>query len=149
MLQYNHGGQNDFYLYAIRLCINGGNMLRYLKDNRSHKMRVLIAIILFVAAQILAWYQSNSGIIGEPFKSNYVLIAIVFGPIVSLLFVHATIMLYETMPLWSIRFFTFGIGYLVFIPLTWYYLGEEIFTVKNIISFALCCALISIQFFMK
>ena len=40
-------------------------------------------------------------------------------------------MLYETMPLWSIRFFTFGIGYLVFIPLTWYYLGEEIFTLKR------------------
>tara|TARA_R100001460_G_scaffold10789_1_gene25426 strand:- start:1138 stop:1476 length:339 start_codon:yes stop_codon:yes gene_type:complete len=112
-------------------------------------MKIFIAVALFVIAQILAWYQSNSGIIGEPFKSNYILIAIVFGPIVSLLFVHATIMLYETMPLWSIRFFTFGIGYLVFIPLTWYYLGEEIFTLKNIISFVLCCTLISIQFFMK
>ena len=112
-------------------------------------MRALIAIILFTLAQILAWFQSKSGIIGEPFKSNYVLIALMFGPIVSLLFAYATIMLYDSMPLWSIRFVTFAIGYLIFIPLTWYFLGEEVFTVKNIMSFLLCCALISIQFFMK
>ena len=112
-------------------------------------MKAAIAISLFIVGQIVAWFQSNSGIIGEPFKSNYVLIAIVLGPIVSLLFVHATIMLYETMPLWSIRFVTFAIGYLIFIPLTWYFLGEQVFTLKNIISFLLCCAIISIQFFMK
>lgn len=112
-------------------------------------MKAAIAISLFIVGQIVAWFQSNSGIIGEPFKSNYVLIAIVLGPIVSLLFVHATIMLYETMPLWSIRFVTFAIGYLIFIPLTWYFLGEEVFTLKNIISFLLCCAIISIQFLMK
>ena len=112
-------------------------------------MNAAIAISLIIVGQIVAWFQSNSGIIGEPFKSNYVLIAIVLGPIVSLLFVHATIMLYETMPLWSIRFVTFAIGYLIFIPLTWYFLGETIFTLKNILSFLLCCAIISIQFFMK
>jgi hypothetical protein len=28
-------------------------------------------------------------------------------------------------------------------------LGEEVFTLKNILSFLLCCTLISIQFFMK
>ena len=116
---------------------------------KQEQMRALFAVILFTAAQILAWFQSNSGIIGEPFKSNYVWIAVIFGPIVSLLFAHATIMLYESMPLWSIRFVTFAIGYLIFIPLTWYFLGEEVFTLKNILSFLLCCVLISIQFFMK
>ena len=112
-------------------------------------MKIVYGAILFTIAQVLAWFQSNSGILGEPFKSNYVLIALIFGPIVSLLFAHATIMLYESMPLWSIRFVTFAIGYLIFIPLTWYFLGEEVFTLKNILSFLLCCALISIQFFMK
>ena len=112
-------------------------------------MRILLGVVLFTIAQVMAWFQSNSGIIGEPFKSNYIWIAFIFGPIVSLLFAHATIMLYESMPLWSIRFVTFAIGYLIFIPLTWYFLGEEVFTLKNILSFLLCCALISIQFFMK
>ena len=112
-------------------------------------MKIVYGALLFVIAQILAWFQSNSGILGEPFKSNYVWIALVFGPIVSLLFSTATIYLYEHMELWSIRFLTFGIGYLVFIPLTWYFLGEEILTLKNIISFCLCVLLMSIQFIMK
>ena len=112
-------------------------------------MKIVYGAMLFTIAQILAWFQSNSGILGEPFKSNYVWIALVFGPIVSLLFSTATIYLYEHMELWSIRFLTFGIGYLIFIPLTWYFLGEEILTLKNIISFCLCVLLMSIQFIMK
>jgi len=112
-------------------------------------MKVVYGALLFAIAQVLAWFQSNSGILGEPFKSNYVWIALLFGPIVSLLFSTATIYLYEHMELWSIRFLTFGIGYLVFIPLTWYFLGEEILTLKNIISFCLCVLLMSIQFIMK
>ena len=112
-------------------------------------MKIVYGALLFTLAQILAWFQSNSGILGEPFKSNYVWIALLFGPIVSLLFSTATIYLYEHMELWSIRFLTFGIGYLVFIPLTWYFLGEEILTLKNIISFCLCVLLMSIQFIMK
>ena len=112
-------------------------------------MKFLYAILLFLIAQIMAWFQSNSGIIGEPFKSNYVSIAIVLGPLVSLLFAYSTILMYETVPLWSIRFITFAIGYLVFIPLTWYFLGEEILTLKNIISFGLCVALMCVQFVMK
>ena len=112
-------------------------------------MKIVYGALLFTLAQILAWFQSNSGILGEPFKSNYLWIALLFGPIVSLLFATATIYLYEHMELWSIRFLTFGIGYLVFIPLTWYFLGEEILTLKNIVSFCLCVLLMSIQFIMK
>ena len=112
-------------------------------------MKIIYGAFIFMIAQVLAWFQSNSGILGEPFRSNYVYIAILFGPIVSLLFAHATIMLYEHMELWSIRFLTFGIGYLIFIPLTWYFLGEEILTLKNIISFCLCVLLISLQFIIK
>ncbi len=112
-------------------------------------MRILFGALLFTIAQILAWFQSNSGILDEPFKSNYIYIALFFGPIVSLLFSMATIQLYQEMSLWSIRFLTFGLGYLIFIPLTWYFLGEQIFTIKNAISFVLCLALISVQFLVK
>jgi len=112
-------------------------------------MRILFGALLFTVAQILAWFQSNSGILDEPFKSNYIYIALLFGPIVSLLFSMATIQLYQEMSLWSIRFLTFGLGYLIFIPLTWYFLGEQIFTIKNAISFVLCLALISVQFLVK
>ena len=112
-------------------------------------MKIIYGAFIFMIAQVLAWFQSNSGILGEPFKSNYIYIAILFGPIVSLLFAHATIMLYEHMELWSIRFLTFGIGYLIFIPLTWYFLGEPMLTAKNGISLLLCITLLLVQAFMK
>lgn len=113
-------------------------------------MKIIFSAILFSVAQVLAWFQSNSGILGGKLEENYVYIALLFGPIVSLLFAHATKMMYaEFDSLWAIRFLTFGIGYLVFIPLTWYFLGEEIITLKNAISFVLCLALISLQFLMK
>jgi len=113
-------------------------------------MRILLATLLFTAAQIAAWFQSNSGILGGKLQENYVLVALVLGPVVSLCFAVATKMLYaEIDSLWSVRFLTFGIGYLVFIPLTWYFLGEEIFTIKNVVSFLLCLTLIAAQFLMK
>ena len=112
--------------------------------------RILFGALLFSIAQVLAWFQSNSAILGGKLAENFFWIALIFGPIVSILFAYGTKTLYaEIGSLWSIRFLTFGIGYLVFIPLTWYFLGEEIITFKNVISFLLCVALISIQFFLK
>tara|TARA_E500000318_G_C3539550_1_gene204058 strand:- start:707 stop:1018 length:312 start_codon:yes stop_codon:yes gene_type:complete len=103
-----------------------------------------------MVAQVAAWFQSNAGILGGKLQENYILLALMLGPIVSVMFAIATKMLYtEIESLWSVRFLTFGIGYLVFIPLTWYFLGEEMLTAKNIISFILCLTLISVQFLMK
>ena len=112
-------------------------------------MKLVYGIILFTVAQILAWFQSNSGVLSEPFKSNYILIALLFGPIVSVTFAMATVNLYESLSLWSIRFLGFAIGYMIFIPLTWYFLGEEIMTLKNIISMVLCVTLLLVQFLMR
>lgn len=113
-------------------------------------MKTFIAGGLFIAAQVLAWFQSNSGIIGGWLEQNYIYVALIFGPIVSVLFATGTKMLYaEGMSLWSIRFMTFGLGYLIFIPLTWYFLGEEVLTFKNAISFLLCLGLISTQFLLR
>jgi hypothetical protein len=113
-------------------------------------LRFLIATAIFLVGQLAAWFQSNAGIIGGKLEEHYILIAIILGPIVSVSFAIATRMMYsETESLWAIRFLTFGIGYLIFIPLTWYFLGEEFLTLKNIISFCLCLALMLTQFLMK
>jgi len=110
----------------------------------------MIGVILFFIAHIFAWFQSNSGILGGKLAENFLWIALILGPICSVLFAFGTKIIYEEIDsLWSIRFLTFGIGYLVFIPLTWHFLGEEILTIKNIVSFSLCVILISIQFLIK
>ena len=107
-------------------------------------------MLLFVIGQTLAWFQSNSGIITEDNATRAMFIAAAFAPITTLSFAFGTKWMYAEMEsLWSIRFITFGIGYLVFIPLTWYFLGEGMFTAKNGISFLLCASLLLVQAFMK
>ena len=113
-------------------------------------LRFLIATIIFTICQLAAWFQSNAGVLGGKLEENYILLAFCLGPFVSVGFAVATKMMYqEVESLWVIRFLTFGIGYLIFIPLTWHFLGEEFLTAKNIISFCLCLALILTQFLMK
>lgn len=113
------------------------------------KPAILWAMALFLFAQICAWFQSNSGIIGGWMAKNYVYTALACGPIVALSFAHGTKMMYSAgVSLWSIRFLTFGLGYMVFIPLTWYFLGEEIITLKNMVSLGLCVTLMLVQAYM-
>lgn len=110
----------------------------------------MIGFGLLLLAQVISWFQSNLKILPEPFSNNYIIISIVVAPFLSLLFANGVAKLYEIeLSLWSIRFITFGFGYLVFIPLTWYFFGEEIITLKNVLSFLLCLALICIQFYLK
>jgi MFS family permease len=109
-----------------------------------------ILLILIGLAQILAWFQSNSALITGWIADNYLLTAIALSPIVSVLFAYVTKEMYQSgWTLWSIRFIAFGIGYIVFTPLTWYFLNENIFTLKNIMSFILCVLLIYLQVIMK
>ena len=52
------------------------------------KPAILWAIGLFLFAQICAWFQSNSGIIGGWMAKNYIYTALVCGPIVALSFAY-------------------------------------------------------------
>ena len=113
-------------------------------------MKLFYGIGLFIIGQIMAWFQSNSGIITEENATRAMFIAACFAPITTLAFAYGTKLMYAEMDsLWSIRFITFGIGYLVFIPLTWYFLGEEMFTMKNGVSFCLALLLLFVQVFMN
>ena len=57
-------------------------------------MKTFLAGAMFAVAQVLAWFQSNSGIIGGWMAQNYIYVALIFGPIVSLLFAVGKKMMY-------------------------------------------------------
>ena len=114
------------------------------------KLPFLFSIFLLMLAQIFAWFQSNSGVLEGWIQKNSLYIAIGCGPIVALLFSISVKILYKSgLDLYSIRFITFGMGYLVFMPLTWMFFGEHLFTIKNTISFILCVLLLLTQFYFK
>ena len=111
---------------------------------------IILCVALFALGQILGWFQSNSILLGKWLEENIVWTALVLGPMTALCFAFGTKALYEVLPqVYAARFLGFAIGYLIFVPLTWYFFGESPLTLKNIISFLLCVALITIQVFMK
>ena len=113
-------------------------------------MNYFYGISLIFLGQLCSWFQSNSSIVGESLGNKALLMALITAPLTAFSFAMGTKFLYgEVESLWTIRFTTFGIGYLVFIPLTWYFLGEEMLTIKNGISFLLCASLLLVQAFMK
>ena len=111
---------------------------------------ITLCVALFALGQILGWFQSNSILLGEWLQKNIILICLVLGQLTALCFAYGTKALYEVLPqVYAARFLGFAIGYLIFIPLTWYFFNESPLTMKNIISFLLCVVLISVQVFMK
>ena len=111
---------------------------------------IIFGSFLFVCAQTLAYFQTNGHLIGKWLSENIVLTSVILGPIVGTLFAYGTKYIYnETEALWVARFLGFASGYLIFIPLTWWFLGETPFTLKNMLSLFLCVLLIIIQFTLK
>tara|TARA_R100000008_G_scaffold74573_1_gene53443 strand:+ start:174 stop:518 length:345 start_codon:yes stop_codon:yes gene_type:complete len=109
-----------------------------------------IGVVMYIIAQTVAWFQTNGAIISKWMGNNIILMSIVCGPIVGAFFAYGTKYIFEeTGKLWVARFLGFASGYMIFIPLTWFFLGETPFTLKNIISIILCCAIIAVQLLMK
>ena len=96
--------------------------------------------LIIVAAQFVAWYQSNSLLLWDWLKNNYIPVVVCTSPVVGLCFAYGTKVG---------RFSAFAIGYLVFIFLAWYHLGESPFSPKNIVTSLLCFSLLGVQVFWK
>jgi hypothetical protein len=112
--------------------------------------KLFVATLFFVFGQLVGWYQSNGPVISKWMNDNILLCSILIAPFTGIFFAYGTKMMYEELDqLWSVRFIAFACGYLVFIPLAWWHLGESPFTLKNLTSMFLCVTLISIQFLMK
>ena len=111
---------------------------------------LLICIILYFLGQLLGYFQSNGILMTDWLKNNAWLTCLILGPLTALCFTYGTYYLYQDLQdVYASRFIAFSIGYLIFIPLTWYFFGESPFTLKNMLSLVLCITLISIQAFMK
>jgi hypothetical protein len=123
--------------------------LAWLKSNQtknsSTKMLILISIVLFLAAQTLAWLQINGQFVWPWAKDHTLLLSLVGVPI-SYLLMLASDYAYEGMDgkLWPGRFMAFAIGMLVFTILTSLLLGEGM-TVKSGVSLFLALVIIILQ----
>ena len=109
--------------------------------------QLMFGAFLFTLMHVGVWWGTNAQFIeGWSRKEALILSACLSLPITLLAF-FASKQLYEALDsqLWAVRFVAFGISYLVFPILTWYFLGESMFTTKTITCIFLSCLIIYIQ----
>ena len=111
---------------------------------------MLYAIILFVIGHTLAWYTHNLQFVNEFWKDKVVLPTILFGIPCILVFWWATKFAMSAVPeLWTARFVAAVMSYITFPIMTWYYLGESMFTIKTMSCVFLAFCILLIQIFVK
>lgn len=112
--------------------------------------KFLIGVLLFTLGQFISWFQSNALLLNGWLKENFLLATLILAPMISGLFALGSKYLYEYFEdLYAVRFVAFSCGYLIFIPLAYVFFDEVAWTPKNLITIALCLAIIAIQFIYK
>tara|TARA_Y100001970_G_scaffold251455_1_gene324349 strand:- start:51396 stop:51734 length:339 start_codon:yes stop_codon:yes gene_type:complete len=112
-------------------------------------MNLFYGVALILTLQAMAWVGAN-GQFSEYFKSyNTLLICVALAIPISICGYFGSRFLYAHFSsAWSIRFIGFGLSYLVFPFMTWFLLGETMFTLKTAICIFLSFCIILIQVLM-
>lgn len=107
---------------------------------------LIIAVILFLLAQTLVWFQTNGQFLWDIFKKHPIFFAIVVGSLSAYIFAIAHKYCYAAFngQIWPGRMLAFSSGIILFTLLTWLVMGEEV-TYKTIISLILSISIIIIQ----
>lgn len=113
-----------------------------------NKMQILLFFGIFIFMNFLIWVSSNSQLIKGADQGKALLLCVVFAIPISLLAFYGTRIGYAHLgSAWSVRLTAFGISYLVFPFMTYFYLNESPFNLKTVICILLSFAIICIQTF--
>ena len=109
--------------------------------------QLIFGIGLFTIVHVLGWWCTNAQFIqGWTGKQALILGCLLSIP-TTLAAYLGTRYVYDALngELWQVRFVAFGLSWLVFPLLTWFFLGETMFTTKTIICTLLSLLIIYIQ----
>ncbi len=107
---------------------------------------MLIAMGLFVCGHVLAWYTHNSQFVWEFWKNRPILSNVLFGLPCGIFFWYgAKHCVAATDMLWTSRFVAFSLSYVTFPIMTWWYLGESMFTTKTLMCTMLAFMIVIVQ----
>ena len=112
--------------------------------------KLLIAAGLILLGHIAAWYGTYSIFIWKWCKDNINLLPLIFAIPTQYFFLYGMKFTVEELgAVWGARLMGFGLSYLIFPLLTYYYFGENMFAPKTLICVGLSCAIVGIQVFWK
>jgi hypothetical protein len=105
---------------------------------------------LFSVAQTFVWFQCYSHYIWVWWEGKPIHAAIIYGIPASILFWYGTRLAVDTTgAAWTARMLGFGSSYFTFPVLTWWLLGESMFTPKTMICIFLSFLIIGVQLFWR
>ena len=111
-------------------------------------MKLAIGVLIFLFGQIMGWYQLNLQKMYDWWADKPLLSAILMGVPTSILFWYGWKYISEaTGSVWSARFIGSSAGFVIFPILTWFMLGESMFTAKTLVCLFLSVLIILIQIF--
>lgn len=113
-------------------------------------LKMLYAMLCFTLGHVFGWYTHNLQFVNEFWKDKVLLPTLLFGVPCLLLFFYGTKFAMEAVPeLWTARFMAAIFSYVTFPIMTWYYLGESMFTFKTLSCLFLSFCILMIQIFVK
>lgn len=110
----------------------------------------LLGVFLFIIAQVIIWFQTNSQFIWDWPRKNPIWIAIITATPAAYILIMATnyMAAYYHGELWPVRIVGFSIGILIFALMTKYWMGQGL-DLKTIVSICIAAILILIQIYWK
>ena len=117
---------------------------------RGNLYNIFVGCSLFILGQTLVWFQLNSQFVWDWWKDKPIPAIIFFSIPASFCFWYGVRMVVGEMnELWGPRLLIFGMSYLTFPLLTWYYMNESMFTPKTMICVFLSCLIVGVQLFWR
>ena len=110
---------------------------------------MIYGIMFFILGHCLGWFAGNSQFVWEQWKDKPILATLLFGTPAGLSFWYGTKYCFAATggELWSVRFISAVFSYTVFPILTWYFLGESMFTPKTMICAFLAVSILFVQIY--
>ena len=113
-------------------------------------IELLKTFALFSVAQTFVWFQCYSHYIWTWWEGKPLHAALIYGIPASILFWYGTRLAVDTTgAAWTARMLGFGSSYFTFPVLTWWLLGESMFTPKTMICIFLSFLIIGVQLFWR
>lgn len=114
-------------------------------------VNILYSAMCFVGLHVMVWFSTNLQFMSSSswaLKSIWVSLTLAIP--ISMLAYFGSRFGYTALgdSAWGVRFLAFSLSYLTFPFMTYYFLGESMFTLKTGLCIILSCLILAIQLFM-
>ncbi len=111
---------------------------------------IVYSAICFLLLHVMVWFSTNLQFIDSNWAAKSFWITLGLAIPTSVLAYYGTRFGYAALgeSAWGVRFLAFALSYLTFPIMTYYFLGESMFTLKTMLCILLSCAILFIQFFL-